>query len=149
MAMSSPLLSVVVSPGMVMAIWRCRLSPPMSSRRLMCRKPTYIACHIVVFVIARRQASIICSKSTERLCVNNTTLCTSATIALDHETHVTPRSQHPRKQIRTPSTSSTSSNQHIAGNGIHPLRAQLHPNLQKLPRDLSVLLLQLLPLFRR
>jgi hypothetical protein len=39
----------------------------------------------------------------------------------------------------------TSRNQNIASNSIHPLRAQLHNNLQQLPRHLAILLLQRLP----
>jgi hypothetical protein len=43
----------------------------------------------------------------------------------------------------------TSSNQNIASDSIHPLRAKLHNNLQQLPRDLTILLLQRLPRLRR
>ena len=43
----------------------------------------------------------------------------------------------------------TSSNKHITSNSIHPLRTQLHHNLQQLPRNLAILLLQPLPRLRR
>jgi hypothetical protein len=53
------------------------------------------------------------------------------------------------KTKERPTANLTSSNQNIASDGIHPLRAKLHNDLQQLPRDLAILLLQRLPRLRR